>query len=134
MLIGACVVIFVLVFILLVHYRKQSLKKVEESIMESKLKVSPDQFGKLNATITKLWNTRADVSPIPELNHLAQGWSKDETGKVFSIREKIISSFHDLENKACHYNPSYARKPSICEMNIFVGWVNKKASNLIMNP
>ena len=124
-LIGVTVLVFFVVFTLLLQYRKNSLKKVEESIMESKLKISPSEFGKMNDVITELWNTRADVSPIPELNHLARGWSVNQKGEFFSIRDEILKSFNDLEIKACKFNPTYVRKSSVTVQN-YLFWLSKQ--------
>ena len=124
-LLGLTALIFFVIFTLLLQYRKNSLKKVEESIMESKLKIGPETFGKMNATITSIWNTRADVHPIPELNHLAKGWIKNEEGEFLCIREEIIKSFSVLQNKACSYNPTYVRKPSMCAQTYLL-WLAKQ--------
>ena len=124
-LLGLTALIFFVVYTLLLQYRKNSLKKVEESIMESKLIIGPETFGKMNATITSIWNTRADVHPIPELNHLAKGWIKNEEGDFLCIKEEIIKSFSELQNKACGFNPTYVRKPSMCAQTYLL-WLSKQ--------
>ena len=124
-LIGITALVFFVVFTVLVQIRKRTLKQLEESIKEDKLKTDPDSLGTMNDIISETWNKRADNAPIPEKKIIAQGWSKDPEGNYFSIREEIKSSFKEIERLAYQKNHLFARKPSMCAKE-YLFWLSKQ--------
>ena len=93
--------------------------------MKSRLKVKKKYLGSMYETVSEIWNKRADISPIPEITHLANGWAKDNDNEEFSIRDEIIKSLQHIEEKSKELSPNYKRRSSQTAQQ-YLFWLKKQ--------
>lgn len=107
-----------------------AIKKLLDDDKNDKLQVTEKRFGKMYQMIKKTWDRRAEIQPIPELNRLQPGWTRDENNEVIYIREEIIQSTKKIEDAAKSVNPDLARKPSMTMQQYLKFLVKKRVGNL----
>lgn len=103
--------LFCVAVTLMIRYRGRKLTKATKDIPREGLDLSENELEKIHGLISQTWDRRFQHRPIPELNHLADGWMKEGEGEPFCIRDKISKSTTQIELCATEINSKYSRKP-----------------------
>ncbi|OHT09846.1 hypothetical protein TRFO_04365 [Tritrichomonas foetus] len=129
--------IFLLFVFLMTQFRRVSLNKSIQKLLESekndKLQVTEKHLGKMYPLIKDTWDRRADIHPIPELKRLQKGWIRIEDDKVVCIREEIIKSPKAIEQAAISVHSELSRKPTQTMLQYLRFLVNQNVGKLTMH-
>ena len=103
--------VFIIAVALMARYRKKLLQEMTKEIPTDGLDLSKKVLGKVYESASETWDRRHEHRPVPELQHLTQGWIKGQDGHPFFVRDAICNSISKIQSMASSINPQYSRKP-----------------------
>lgn len=110
--IGVISLIFVLATMFMIRWRHVQLGKYVKMIPRNELRTSKKDLDGMYKRNSKIWEKRYSIAPIPEKNHVSNGYIRAQDGSVFNVREEIIKSFKIIEKTLNKYSEIYPRKKS----------------------